>query len=118
MGARTRIVILFVAAAAALVAWMSWGTIEMVWLDTRRPPCRRMADAETVSRALRVHADVVRRLVDPARGITIEMRRAEDGECRGKAWVEITYDVVATRTRIKKVLGPTFFGIPYTMANV
>ena len=86
-------------------------------MDGRRPPCDQLPALSAVQRILDENASTVSKLKDPDRGVFLSVIN-DANRCPGKAYLHITYDTLTTRRDIKRLLGETFFGVPYTMQNI
>jgi hypothetical protein len=85
--------------------------------DTRNRSCASYPTESTVQQSLATHAPTLIQLEQIAPQ-QIFVSAQEIPSCRGRAKIMILYPSEDDRRRIERVLGPTFFGIPYTMTNV
>ena len=91
------------------------GLYEMI-IDTRKVSCDKLPNAKEVERILAEHTDTVEEIknINPDH-VWLEI---DSERCPGKADIMIYYATIKNRASIKKLIGDTFFGIPYRMFNV
>ena len=87
----------------------------IIWQDSRRVPCDRLPNLSQAQQIFNEHNDTVEQLekISPNNVFISLVER-----CPGKGEVEIMYDTINTRNQIKKLIGDSFFGIPYVMFNI
>ena len=107
-----------VAAVLSLVlgaaGFLGWDIVAETYLN-RIPPCDKLPTEEVVRAVLAQHPDLVAE-IESAGAYSIEIGHPD--ECKDKAYIVIQYDVAPTENRIRKVIGKSFYGVPYWMQNI
>lgn len=101
-----------VAVAATLLAPLISGAI-MTRADLLGAPCAQLPPTGEVRRIVAERQEVWTQVRQ--RSVTASL---DTGRCPGKADIIIHYATADDRAAIKRLLGDTFFGIPYRMMNV
>jgi hypothetical protein len=114
------LIVIFLVLIAAIPLARQTAPIAASVLDTllldeveREPPCDRLPSAARVRRVLAEHRDDWERV----RGLS-EWTTVETSRCPGKASLEIYYTTQRDRAEIERLIGATFFGVPYRVQNV
>lgn len=84
--------------------------------DAKKVSCDKLSTAKEVRKVLAEHNDTLMQIERFSPGniwINVDYVR-----CPGKADILIYYSTVDDRDNIKKLIGDTFFGVPYRMFNV
>lgn len=79
----------------------------------RELPCDRLPSEERVRRVLAEHRAEWERVRGLSEWVTVDIWR-----CPGKASLDIYYATQRDRAEIERLIGPTFFGVPYRVQNV
>ena len=101
----------------AFLAMGAWAVTEfLTYLDETRPlSCETLVTEREAQAVMNAHPDVVDRvMLTGALGVTVWPAE----ECPGKAYIQIQYRTAPTDIRVRKILGRTFFGVPYRLQNV
>lgn len=104
--------------AIAIVAlFFLWGGVTL-WQELRgsQPPdCALLTSAVAVQAVLDAHRETRTQIEGLGSGVIVEI---DSDVCPGKAFVRILYTGAAQRGKIKNILGPDFFSVPYTLHNI
>lgn len=95
----------------------------LIFIEDRRDrwpaPCTELPTASTVTAILERHADVRLRIEQLGRPDSQDVVvHIETLRCPGKADLVILYNTWNVRGKIKKLIGNTFFGVPYQLVNI
>ena len=115
--------ILTIVGITALVVYLSIGVYYLITAfyqmhqDTTYVPCEQLPTIDAVEKMLIEHNDTRTQLekLSLTNSISID---PSTKRCPGKAELVISYGTHDQREKIKKVIGDTFFGVPYWMTNV
>jgi hypothetical protein len=112
-----KVKVLVVAGLAVFLAIATFLSVDMIseLYVNRVPPCDKLPSEEVVRSVLTQHPDLVEK-IQCAGAYSIDVEHPEN--CKEKAYIVIQYDVAPTESRIRKVIGPTFYGVPYWMQNI
>lgn len=83
--------------------------------DAERVPCDQLPNITLAEKIYNEHLDTVEQIenISPDNVFVSLVER-----CPGKGEIEIRYDTMTTRKKIKDLIGDTFFGISYVMFNI
>ncbi len=104
------IVLILVIATYVIVA------LSTVFLDLRPLPCKNLPSLEEVNRVLAEHQEIQRIFEEKDIHADIGISSVQADRCPGKAAIVIFYEG-SDRTEVKRLIGDSFFGIPYHMIN-
>lgn len=109
----------------AVAGWVIWGNVQGL-REGQPPDCDGLPLAQDAQRTWDEHADVrgqieaipqaggVGTIINPSK-VSLELNTAS---CPGKAFVSILYGTESQKKKIRALLGPDFFGMPYTLHNI
>lgn len=89
---------------------------QTVYGDFKLPPCDQLPSSEQVEQVLVDHKQDKERIEETCKygGIYGSF---ENKKCPGKAHILVQYSTVSDRACFKKLIGKTFYGMPYSMMN-
>ena len=87
----------------------------LIQQDAEHVPCDQLPNISLAEQIYNEHLDTVQQIenINPDNVFVSLVER-----CPGKGEVEIYYDTMSTRKKIKDLIGDSFFGIPYVMFNI
>ena len=80
--------------------------------------CDKLSAKEEVQKVLNENTDTIKKLEELSPDTKSIMVVIDSERCQGKADIIIYYGSFQQRKEIKKIIGDTFFGVPYRMINV
>lgn len=83
------------------------------YADARQPPCARLPSAAEVQRVVATNQATWEQIKQHSVSVSVNSQR-----CPGKAQIDIHYATADDRAAIERMIGDTFFGVPYRMVNV
>lgn len=99
----------------AVAGWLAWQVGDS-FMEMRPPSCSEMLPEAQVREVVAAHPDLVGR-IEAAGAMDLAVVSKEEGPCRGRAYLLIGYDTGATKKRIRKLIGRSFFGVPVRWQN-
>ena len=107
-----------VAIALPLVAaagWIAWQVGDS-FMEMRPPACGEMLPEARAREVVAAHPDMIGR-IKAAGAMDIGVVSVEEGPFRGRSYLVIGYDTWATKNKIRKLIGQSFFGLPVRWQN-
>ena len=90
---------------------------QTIYGDFKLPPCDQLPSSEQVEQVLVEHKQDKEQIEETCKygGIYGPF---ENEKCPGKTHIIVQYSTVSDRACFKKLIGKTFYGIPYSMMNM
>lgn len=79
--------------------------------------CDELPDIQTVEKVFAKHKKEADEITKIGANISVAVSEFDNPNCKGKADIYIEYGSHDQRIKIEKIIGNTFFGIPYRMRN-